>query len=501
MSIRPLTCKSLDGTVGVCMFSLACRHANGHPIGLCKDTIYSGSCCRLPVNNNNTHDGSHVDEVENFLEYPVGTNRTSPKVPIVNVSQSLSPSSTASLPSSPSTSTTAFSPSISTTITTAASISTTTQADNTTPIASSYPATLLSTSSSTSQSTSSSTSPPTLPTSSTSSESTSLHSTLTSSTATRTATVSTSPPTTPLKTAPPTPAIVSTLSTSTTTTTTTKSPPPSSTTSTTTIKIPTLNRITSPSTVAPKNHTNHQGIKAICGRKMNGPGPTARIVGGSQSSFSEWPWMVSTRQWKKNAFLHKCGAALLNEYWAITAAHCVENVAPTDLLLRLGEYDISHEDEPFGHIERRVQIIAPHPKFDPRTFEYDLALLRFYEPITFRKNILPICIPEGNKSFVGRKATVTGWVPVITNQECEMMYRRAGYLEEIPNIFICAGMSSGGKDSCEGDSGGPLVIEENGQWNLIGIISWGIGCALPNQPGVYTRITEFARWIHQIIAY
>lgn len=193
-------------------------------------------------------------------------------------------------------------------------------------------------------------------------------------------------------------------------------------------------------------------------------------------------------------------------------------MAPTDLLLRLGEYDISHEDEPFGHVERRVQIIAPHPKFDPRTFEYDLALLRFYEPVPFRKNISPVCIPEGNKSYVGRTATVTGWgrlyedgplpnalqhvsVPVITNDECEKMYRRAGYAEDIPNIFICAGMQGGGRDSCEGDSGGPLVIEENGRWNLIGIISWGIGCALPNQPGVYTRITEFSSWIYQIISY
>ena len=63
-------------------------------------------------------------------------------------------------------------------------------------------------------------------------------------------------------------------------------------------------------------------IKAICGKRLNMP--KGRIVGGTKSYFGEYPWMVSLRQWKKNAFLHKCGAALLNEYWAITAAHCVE---------------------------------------------------------------------------------------------------------------------------------------------------------------------------------
>lgn len=63
-------------------------------------------------------------------------------------------------------------------------------------------------------------------------------------------------------------------------------------------------------------------LKIVCGRRQ--VSPKGRIVGGTQSGYGEWPWMVSLRQWKKNAFLHKCGAALLNEYWVITAAHCVE---------------------------------------------------------------------------------------------------------------------------------------------------------------------------------
>lgn len=85
------------------------------------------------------------------------------------------------------------------------------------------------------------------------------------------------------------------------------------------------------------------------------------------------------------------------------------SVNPTDLLLRLGEYDISNEKEPNPYVERRVQIIAPHPQFDPRTFEYDLALLRFYEPIHFQRNVIPICIPESNETYVGRSGVVSGW--------------------------------------------------------------------------------------------
>ncbi|XP_072391809.1 uncharacterized protein Np [Diabrotica undecimpunctata] len=261
---------------------------------------------------------------------------------------------------------------------------------------------------------------------------------------------------------------------------------------------------------------NMSDFTDVCGRRMY---PEARIVGGEKSSFGKWPWQISLRQWRTSTYLHKCGAALLNENWAITAAHCVDNVPPSDLLLRLGEHDLSTESEPYLHQERRVQIVASHPQFDPRTFEYDLALLRFYEPVTFQPNILPVCVPQSDENFVGRTAYVTGWgrlyedgplpsvlqevsVPVINNTVCESMYRAAGYIEHIPHIFICAGWRRGGFDSCEGDSGGPMVIQrQDNRFLLAGVISWGIGCAEPNQPGVYTRISEFRDWINQILQF
>lgn len=92
-------------------------------------------------------------------------------------------------------------------------------------------------------------------------------------------------------------------------------------------------------------------------------------------------------------------------------AKCVFcSVLPADLLLRIGEHDLANEDEPYGYQERRVQIVATHPQFDARTFEYDLALLRFYEPlIPFQPNVLPICLPDDDETYVGRTAYVTGW--------------------------------------------------------------------------------------------
>ncbi|XP_050679198.1 serine proteinase stubble-like isoform X2 [Leptidea sinapis] len=274
---------------------------------------------------------------------------------------------------------------------------------------------------------------------------------------------------------------------------------------------------TTPATTTTTESYNMSNYKEVCGRRM---WPQGRIVGGAKSGFGQWPWQISLRQYRTSTYLHKCGAALLNENWAITAAHCVEHVPPSELLVRLGEHDLANEEEPYGFAERRVQIIASHPHFDPATFEYDLALLRFYEPVTFQPNILPVCVPDDDDDFVGRTAHVTGWgrlydegplpsvlqeveVPVINNTACEAMYQAAGYNEHIPNIFICAGWKKGGSDSCEGDSGGPMVIERtrDNRYVLGGIISWGIGCAEPNQPGVYTRISEFRDWINQILQF
>lgn len=63
--------------------------------------------------------------------------------------------------------------------------------------------------------------------------------------------------------------------------------------------------------------------------------------------------------------------------------------------------------------------------------------------------------------------------------------------------MICAGLDAGGKDSCQGDSGGPIVDASTGA--LIGLVSWGTGCALAAFPGVYAHIGSLREFIDQYI--
>lgn len=81
-------------------------------------------------------------------------------------------------------------------------------------------------------------------------------------------------------------------------------------------------------------------------------------------------------------------------------------------------------------------------------------------------------------------------MPVVNQEACGKAYEDFG---GITDRMICAGHTEGGKDACQGDSGGPLVAEGK----LIGIVSWGYGCARPNYPGVYSRVAVARDWIRE----
>jgi secreted trypsin-like serine protease len=259
-------------------------------------------------------------------------------------------------------------------------------------------------------------------------------------------------------------------------------------------------------------------VELMCGRQSRGFDRQGRVVGGQRAlSRKQWPWLAAVFQFDGQKYKLKCGAVLLNENWVLSAAHCIHKTDLPDLEVKFGSDDI-HEDMTEFTVKRNVSRIVVHPEFNAFTFANDIVLLRLSEPIKFASNLLPICLPRpnlSNVSFEGAKATLIGWgrvaeegpmarilrfvnMTVISNSKCAAEYTKAGFTDKIGDEFICTyDGDTIRKDACEGDSGGPLVIPVDGQYTLIGTVSWGIGsnCARPHQPTVYTRITRYLNWI------
>ncbi len=86
---------------------------------------------------------------------------------------------------------------------------------------------------------------------------------------------------------------------------------------------------------------------------------------------------------------------------------------------------------------------------------------------------------------------------MIPTRECRAPYQDLDPDSVINRRVICAGGDRA--DACTGDSGGPLMALRRGGWTLVGVTSYGVGCANQRFPGVYFSVAKYARWIYNKI--
>ncbi|CAD7676965.1 unnamed protein product [Nyctereutes procyonoides] len=245
-----------------------------------------------------------------------------------------------------------------------------------------------------------------------------------------------------------------------------------------------------------------------------------RIIGGQDAVIGAWPWMVSLQVFTShnNRRYHACGGTLLNSHWLLTAAHCfVSKKKVYDWRLVFGAREIVYgNDKPAKppQQERYVEKIIIHESYIPSLEYNDIALMKITPPVPCGQFIGPGCLPQfrAGPPRVPQGCWVAGWgflkekayriAPTLQEArvnliDLDLCNSTQWYNGRIRSTNVCAGYPEGKIDTCQGDSGGPLMCRDNvaNTYVVVGITSWGVGCARAKRPGVYTATWPYLNWI------
>jgi secreted trypsin-like serine protease len=227
----------------------------------------------------------------------------------------------------------------------------------------------------------------------------------------------------------------------------------------------------------------------------------AQVVGGTPVADGTYPFMAFLEIEFRNGSVSRCGGTLIARDSVLTAAHCVRNARR--VLLTVGRTVISQSQ---GQL-RSVRYAFTHPRYNPPKSAYDAAVLKLRSPVKGIKPIKLATAKQNRLELPGHTLRAAGWgsrseggklqftdrmrvvsLPVVSDRRAKRAYSsRSPASRYFPSLMVAAGAK--GKDACQGDSGGPL-FNPGATSTQVGIVSYGLGCARPGFPGVYTEVNN-----------
>lgn len=235
-----------------------------------------------------------------------------------------------------------------------------------------------------------------------------------------------------------------------------------------------------------------------------------RIINGRTASPKNWPFIVQVRA-TKDGSTGFCGGSLITQDWVLTAAHCFSSQA---------SFTVHNVTSNGGASAKGIPVskAIKHPNFGDKSgaLVNDILLLKLSRPANIPNSqlaLLPTAQTEKKLANLRKCAEVAGWgaqqeqgnvvkkLSAVNVKQLPSSMCQNAYGSGISNgLHVCAGYEQGGKDSCQGDSGGPLIIRDGPTGHLlIGVVSFGRGCARAGFPGVYGRTSAYRDWIFKTV--
>jgi trypsin len=266
--------------------------------------------------------------------------------------------------------------------------------------------------------------------------------------------------------------------------------------------------------LTPKMTLDRSTTDCGCGYAVSNPAPAAgRIVNGQiVDPQNKLPYQVKLLAcWGQSC--GSCGGTLINKKYVLTAMHCVQSKGVTADFARvtIGEFNTATKGESIPQQDIKVSKIIQRSDYDEQNINNDIALLQLSTDAVFNANVVPACLPtDTTKMYENQNAVVSGWGTTSSGGSASQKLRETTVKILPSSNAACTPYGSlgstkmcaytQGTDSCQGDSGGPLVLKEDGRYTVVGVVSYGNGCATPGYGGIYARVTNYLGWINSNVA-